>query len=138
MDNITSKLFFCQLVYTEHRLDVQDISLSNALTWLLGASESVPRANNREVCLAIWNVLSLECLPVPTKQKWEDIASCFEKRANFPNCLGAVDGKYIRIVNPVGPMYYNYKGYSSVLTMEISFKWRTRTTRFKISSRYVE
>nr|CAH7732078.1 unnamed protein product [Callosobruchus chinensis] len=48
MDQRTTilRLFFCQLAYTEHRLDVQDISLSNALTWLLGASESVPRANN--------------------------------------------------------------------------------------------
>nr|XP_022911162.1 protein ANTAGONIST OF LIKE HETEROCHROMATIN PROTEIN 1-like [Onthophagus taurus] len=74
----------------------------------------------RDVCLAIWNVLRLECLPEPTKQKWEGIASTFEKRANFPNCLGAVDGKHVRIVNPVGSMYYNYKGYSSVVLMAVA------------------
>nr|CAH7744439.1 unnamed protein product [Callosobruchus chinensis] len=49
---LSRRLFFCQLVYTEHRLDVQDISLSNALTWLLGASESVPRANNSSLTWA--------------------------------------------------------------------------------------
>nr|CAI5824185.1 unnamed protein product [Callosobruchus analis] len=75
----------------------------------------------REVCLAIWNVLRLECLPVPTKQKWEDIASCFEKRANFPNCLGAVDGKHIRMVNPVnaGSTFYNYKGSHSIVLLAL-------------------
>nr|CAI5869487.1 unnamed protein product [Callosobruchus analis] len=62
----------------------------------------------REACLAIWNVLTLEGLLVPTKQRWEDIASC------------AVDGKHIRIVNPVGPMYYNYKGYLSAVLMAIA------------------
>nr|CAI5864373.1 unnamed protein product [Callosobruchus analis] len=41
----------------------------------------------KEVCIAIWNVLRLECLPVQTKQKWEDIASCFEKKSKFSELL---------------------------------------------------
>lgn len=61
-----------------------------------------------------------ECIPLPNKEKWESITKEFETRANFPHCLGAVDGKYIRIINPLGSMYYNYKGYSSVVLMAVA------------------
>lgn len=74
----------------------------------------------REVCRSIWSVMRLECIPVPTKQDWETISENFEKRANFPHCLGAVDGKHIRIVNPLGSMYFNYKGYSSIVLMAVA------------------
>jgi len=39
-----------------------------------------------------------ECIPKPTKEKWELTALEYERRANFPHCLGAVDGKYIRVI----------------------------------------
>lgn len=48
------------------------------------------------VCYTIWNNLQNEYLPERTKDDWLRIAAQFEKRANFPNCLGAVDGKHIR------------------------------------------
>jgi len=40
-------------------------------------------------------------IPTPTKEIWELIASGFENRANFPNCIGAVDGKHIRLTRAV-------------------------------------
>jgi len=61
-----------------------------------------------------------ECIPLLNKEKWESITKEFETRANFPHCLGAVDGKHIRIINPLGSMYYNYKGYSSVVLMAVA------------------
>ena len=52
-----------------------------------------------------------ECIPKPTKEKWELTALEYERRANFPHCLGAVDGKHIRIIKPEhsGSMFYNNK-----------------------------
>lgn len=47
----------------------------------------------------------------------------FEKGANFPHCLGAVDGKHIRIINPLGLMLWwfdNYKGYASVVLIAVA------------------
>jgi len=43
------------------------------------------------------------------------------KHANFPNCLGAVDGKHIRLIKPTesGSLYYNYKHYFSVVLLAI-------------------
>lgn len=74
----------------------------------------------KKVSITIWDVMLTECIPLPTKNKWELIATEFESRANFPYCLGAVDDKHIRITNPLGSMYHNYKGYSSVVLMAVA------------------
>jgi len=61
-----------------------------------------------------------ECIPTSTVQQWEAIVEQFEQNANFPHCIGAVDGKHIRIVNPSNSMYFNYKGYSSTVLMGVA------------------
>lgn len=50
-----------------------------------------------ETCAALWDVLKGEYLSPPTLEQWKEIAAEFEKRWNFPLCLGAVDGKHIAI-----------------------------------------
>ena len=66
----------------------------------------------KDTCDAIWDVLQLTYLPEPTKQDWQNIAAGFYNRWNFPNCLGALDGKHIAIQAPArsGSLYHNYKG----------------------------
>lgn len=63
-----------------------------------------------------------ECIQTPTTETWESIASALESTANFPHCLGAVDGKHIRLVSPFnsGSMYFNYKEYFSVVLMAVA------------------
>ena len=63
-----------------------------------------------------------ECIPKPTKEQWELTASEFEKRANFPHCLGAVDGKRVRVIKPEhsGSMFYNYKDFILVVLMAVA------------------
>ncbi|KAJ8941805.1 hypothetical protein NQ314_010272 [Rhamnusium bicolor] len=69
------------------------------------------------MCEKIWELLSAECLPQPSQEKWLEIVSSFAEYANFPNCLGAVDGKHIRVIKPIntGSDFFNYKKYSIVL-----------------------
>lgn len=45
----------------------------------------------------------------------------FSKRWNYPGCLGAVDGKHIRIrcPNAAGSNFYNYKGFHSIILMGV-------------------
>ena len=49
----------------------------------------------REVCSVIWNELVGVYMPTFTEQYWKDISTGFEKQANFPHCIGAVDGKQL-------------------------------------------
>ena len=64
----------------------------------------------REVCLSIWSIMRPECIPKPANDQWELTALEFERRDNFPNFLGAVDGKHIRVIKPEhsGPIFYNH------------------------------
>lgn len=52
---------------------------------------------------------------------WLDIANKFKKKANFPNWLGAVDGKHIRIIHPPrsGSLFFNYKHFFSIVLMAV-------------------
>jgi hypothetical protein len=52
---------------------------------------------------------------------WEQIADEFYKKWNFPNCLGALDGKHIMMTKPdkTGSTYYNYKHYFSIVLMAL-------------------
>lgn len=36
----------------------------------------------------------------PSTEDWLEILNKFRTFANFPNCIGAVDGKYIRVTKP--------------------------------------
>lgn len=66
----------------------------------------------KEVCAAIDLVLSPDYLRQPTKEDWEQIAKHFDHLWDFPNCIGALDGKHIRMRCPAngGSKYINYKG----------------------------
>lgn len=55
--------------------------------------------------------------PPLTTAKWLEISEGFKKNADFPHCLGAIDGKHIRMIKPAnsGSMFYNYKQYFSMV-----------------------
>ena len=59
--------------------------------------------------------------PRSTKE-WESIAADFHNKWNFPNCLGAMDGKHVEIIPPrgSGSYFYNYKKFFSVVLMAIA------------------
>lgn len=76
----------------------------------------------RDTCEAIWKMLQpLELKPPSSKERWQEIAENFYKKANFPNCLGAVDGKHLRLICPQhsGSNFYNYKTYFSIVLLAV-------------------
>lgn len=63
-----------------------------------------------------------KCIPIPNDLDWNNTAEGFRNRANFPNCVGAIDGKHIRIVKPIasGSSYINYKHYFSIVLLAVA------------------
>lgn len=63
-----------------------------------------------------------ECIIELSKDKFESIASDFEKKKNqiFPFCIGAV-GKHVRIICPTrsGSVYFKYNDYYPVVLMAV-------------------
>ncbi|CAI6372232.1 unnamed protein product [Macrosiphum euphorbiae] len=57
----------------------------------------------------------------PTTDDWLDIASGYFDKTQFPNTVGAVDGKHIQLECPKnsGSLYYNYKNFFSLILMAI-------------------
>ena len=48
-----------------------------------------------EVCEAIWEELAPTEMPKPDATRWRTIAEEFERRWNFPNCLGKKKKLYL-------------------------------------------
>lgn len=74
-----------------------------------------------ETCDALWSNLVKEFMKVPGEAEWTSISEEFYERWNFPNCIGAIDGKHIMIQAPAssGSQYYNYKGSHSIVLMAV-------------------
>lgn len=59
---------------------------------------------------------------VPTsEEEWKAIATRFEKMWNLPLCIGALDGKHVKIITPVGSgsHFFNYKGTFSIVLLAL-------------------
>ncbi|XP_050308498.1 uncharacterized protein LOC126744939 [Anthonomus grandis grandis] len=70
---------------------------------------------------AIINVLLDEVMPVPKENEWNAIAEEFWRKWQFPNCIGAIDGKHVVIQAPKnsGSLYWNYKKTYSIVLLAL-------------------
>ncbi len=90
-----------------------------SVDYRIGGGVSIISEIIREVCEAIWSSFKDKFFPPLTRDFLFDVAKGFELRANFPNCIEAIDGKHIRIIKPVdsATTFYNYKQYFSSLLL---------------------
>jgi hypothetical protein len=61
-------------------------------------------------------------MPPPTAEKFKKIADEYQSIWNFPQRLGAIDGKHVRIICQAhsGTMYYNYKSHYSIVLQGVA------------------
>lgn len=72
---------------------------------------------------AIWNkFVNQHMSPKLTSEDLTRISDNFFLRWQFPNCIGAIDGKHFRIQKPPrsGSQYYNYKHFFSLVLQAVS------------------
>lgn len=74
-------------------------------------SKVIWKSLNKEV------FISLDC----NQNVWREIADGFMTRSNFPHCVGALDGKHVRVIKPAhsASMFYNYKTFFSILLFAV-------------------
>ncbi|XP_073402585.1 alpha-2-macroglobulin-like protein 1 isoform X2 [Dendrobates tinctorius] len=75
----------------------------------------------RSTCAQIWTRLHQVVMPEPRMEDWLRISRDFEEDCQFPNCIGALDGKHIRVRKPPnsGSQFFNYKQYFSVVLLAL-------------------
>ncbi|XP_071055097.1 uncharacterized protein [Onthophagus taurus] len=78
--------------------------------------------NYNIVYIEIWNALRTIHLKELTQEDWKHVTNEFQRKANFPMCVGAIDRKHIRIENfpHAGSMNFNYKKFYSVVLLAIA------------------
>jgi len=97
-------------------MDFGDLEFDFKVSWktILGIVQ--------ETCEVIWNVLQPLEMREPNKEMWLKKSAEFYKFTNFPNCVGSVDGKHVRMQCPpnTGSDYLNFKKYFSIVLMDVA------------------
>ncbi|XDV50766.1 hypothetical protein PO909_019778 [Leuciscus waleckii] len=93
---------------------------SLAFQYRLGTSTVAESVHT--TCQAIEQQMMALQFPRPTEDMWRAIASTFWGKWNFPNCLGAIDGKHVTIVSPAhsGSLFFNYKKTFSIVLLALA------------------
>jgi len=75
-----------------------------------------------DVCQAIVAEYGDEAVKMPSnEEEWRVVIDKFNTRWNFPNTIGAIDGKHIALKAPpnTGTVYHNYKGFFSIILLAL-------------------
>ncbi|XP_031346802.1 protein ANTAGONIST OF LIKE HETEROCHROMATIN PROTEIN 1-like [Photinus pyralis] len=92
-----------------------------SLSYLFKMSNQVISDIVHEVCQAIIEVTKEEIQMPQTTEEWKKLSEEYYTTWNFPNCLGAIDGKHVVLVSPTnsGSEFINYKGTFSIVLMAL-------------------
>nr|XP_017035538.1 protein ALP1-like isoform X3 [Drosophila kikkawai] len=92
------------------------------LSFSFRTAESTIRQMIPEVCQAIWDTFCRTHMAPPSSEDFLKVSKDFFEKSGFPNCIGAIDGKHVRIKCPTnsGSEYFNYKKFFSYVLQGVS------------------
>ena len=75
----------------------------------------------KEVAETIVKAMLASVIPSPTSEQLANNETKYASKCNFPNCIGAIDEKHVRIKAPSnsGSLYYTYKEYYSIVLLAL-------------------
>jgi hypothetical protein len=75
-----------------------------------------------ETCTAIISVLEHSNRVPRTETEWKNISKEFFEKWDYPNTIGALDGKHVLIEKPKhsGSQFHNYKGTFSIVLFALA------------------
>ncbi|XP_068082039.1 uncharacterized protein [Anabrus simplex] len=108
-----------RLAVTMKFLGYGDSFASISFSYRLG--ESTVRKIVYETCRVIWDTLTEDFMPVPTKEHWQNIEEGYASLWQYPNCIGAIDGKHVVFEKPpnTGSLFFNYKKQFSIVLLAL-------------------
>ena len=75
-----------------------------------------------EVCQVIIESFMEEFMSLPdSKEKWLPVAKEFEEKWQFSNCVRAIDGKHVPLINPFnsGLTYFSHKSFFRIVLLAL-------------------
>lgn len=94
----------------------------SSLSYQFRVSQNLISSIIPEVCTAIYHALQPKYMVVPaTQEEWKNVAQGFNTHWNFPNCIGALDGKRVLLEKPpnAGSEFYDYQSHFSIILMAL-------------------
>ncbi|CAL1267507.1 unnamed protein product [Larinioides sclopetarius] len=93
----------------------------SSLDYLTGVSKQSISFIVMDVCRALIQVLKSYIELPSTPEEWTAVAADFEKKWQFPHCIGAMDGKHVEIECPPNSVsdFINYKGFFSIVLLAL-------------------
>ncbi|XP_046145713.1 protein ALP1-like [Osmia bicornis bicornis] len=93
----------------------------SSLMYLFKMSKQVISLIIPEVCEALLAGLKDFVKMPTTPEEWKNVANLYDKLWNFPQCLGAIDGKHVVLQAPMhsGSEFFNYKGSFSIVLFAV-------------------
>lgn len=114
-------MFFLFKITSFHRYLATGSSFRTlAFTFRMGVSTVASIV--KETVGILWDVLQPLHMPTPTLESFTSTAQDFYEIWDFPHCLGALDGKHIRVKCPAnsGSMFFNYKHFFSIVLQGVA------------------
>ncbi|XP_057662272.1 uncharacterized protein LOC130897442 [Diorhabda carinulata] len=93
----------------------------SSLSYLLKMSKQTISSIIPDVCAALISVLQDEVKKPENASDWNIIAKQFHDLWQYPNCIGAIDGKHLTLQAPIhsGSEFFNYKSFHSIVLLAI-------------------